>query len=273
MNILQQIKYILFEIKNPIWFRLIYLLEKIIKMPFIFIKYKYNKLNIYIPYLLDKDYILSNIDWKFLIKSKSDYDYILNPYFERELKSFFISNGIFLDIWTHSWKWSIFIAKKWAKVYSFEPNPETFTYLKKNISLNNLEDKIMVYNIWIWNKNSFLNFLSLWNETWKSKFTENGNIKIEIITIDDFIKENNIDIDKIDLIKIDTEWFEFNVIKWMKDFLLKTKNVKIICEILENQEDKKEIFDFLEEYGFSYKKLPTPADYLFYKNSNEIIYI
>ena len=265
MKIIEQIRYILFEIKNPILFRLIYLIEKIIKMPFIFIKYKFNKQNIYIPYIFKKDYILSNIDWIFFIKSKSDFDYIFNPYFEWELKDFFSCEWLFFDIWAHAWKWSVFVAKTWFKAYAFEPNPETFKYLNENIKLNNLENNIRSFNLWVWEKKWELNFLADKNETWKSKFVSKWWIKIKIITIDDFIKENKIDTNKIDLIKIDTEWFEFNVFKWMTEFLWKTKKVKIICEILDNQEDKKEIFIFLEKYGFSYKKLPTPADYLFYK--------
>ena len=265
MNILQQIKYILFEIKNPISFRLIYLLEKIIKIPVLILRNKLNFKKIKIPYLFTKDYIINNINWKWLIKAKTDYDYTITPYVEKELEPFFKSKWVFLDIWVHIWKWSIFVANSWTKVFSFEPNPETFEYLNKNIKLNTLENNIKSFNVWVWEKKWELSFLADKNETSKSKFVSKWWIKIKIITIDDFIKENKIDTNKIDLIKIDTEWFEFNVLKWMTEFLWKTKKVKIICEILENQEDKKEIFDFLKKYGFSYKKLPTSADYLFYK--------
>jgi len=62
MNILQQIKYILFEIKNPISFRLIYLLEKIIKIPVLILRNKLNFKKIKIPYLFTKDYIINNIN-------------------------------------------------------------------------------------------------------------------------------------------------------------------------------------------------------------------
>jgi len=264
MKIIEQVKYILFEIKNPISFRIKYLLEKVIKMPVLIIRNKF-QFNINIPYLFNNDYIIENCNWKWLNKAKTDYDYTINPYIEKELELYFKSNWIFLDIWAHIWKWSIFVARWCKKVYSFEPNPITYSYLKRNIELNNLNNKILSLNNGIWNKKSELSFLIDENETSKSKFTKDWWIKIEVLSIDDFIKEQNININEIDLIKIDTEWFEFNVFKWMSNFLKKTNNVNIICEILDNQIDKNEIFNFLESFWFKYKKLETPADYLFYK--------
>lgn len=264
MNLLEQTKYIFFELKNPFSFKVKYFLEKLLKMPFILLKYTLGFTKVPIPYLFKKDYKLYNEDWCFLIKAKSDFDYIFNPYFEKELRGYFKCQGTFLDIWAHGGKWSIFVAKQWNKVFSFEPNKETFSYLEKNIALN-WALAITGINKWAWEIWWNLAFHKYENETWKSKFSQDWDSTVEVVAIDDFLKENEINIHEIRLIKIDTEGFELFVIRWMRNLLESTKNLTLICEILDNQKDREEIFEYFSSRRFLCKKLPTPADYIFYK--------
>ncbi len=118
------------------------------------------------------------------------------------------------------------------KIYSFEASPENFKVLKKNYSLNSTPN-IEIYNYGLGDKISqdFINqtlesssstinrlnnksdyffkklkILNIKNEKFFSR-----KIPIEIITLDSFLEEKQID--SIDLLKIDTEGYEYNVLK------------------------------------------------------------
>ena len=118
------------------------------------------------------------------------------------------------------------------KIYSFEASPINFKILEKNFS-NKYSDKLEIYNYGVGEKttNTFINQTlessssTINNLNIKSKYFSNKlkilNIKskelffkkvpINIITLDNFINEKKIQ--NIDLLKIDTEGYEYNVLK------------------------------------------------------------
>jgi len=128
------------------------------------------------------------------------------------------------------------------KIYSFEASPQNFKVLKNNI-YNIQSNKVEIYNFGLGedNSNSFINQIiesssSTINELNKnSKYFEKKlkilNVKkkgyfynklpIKIITLDYFIEKNNIHY--VDLIKIDTEGYEFNIIKGLLKYSPKVK--------------------------------------------------
>ena len=271
---IKYLKYILKDINAWISFKLLYLMEKIFKFPIVLIN-RYLKLNIKLPYVFSKDFIIDNSDWKWLIQAKSWNDYVIsvpNEYFLRE--SFLtVNNWIFLDIWSHIWKWAITICNKRnnIKSYCFEPNPVTFKYLKESVELNWLHDQINCYNLWVWKEDWVLNF-EINTQSAMSKFVVNNLkkskniIKVNVVEIDNFIIKENIEKKEIKLIKIDTEWFEFKVLEWMKNLLkLSSDDLKIICEILPNQNDKNKIINYLKSFWFNFKII-WKQDYYFFKD-------
>lgn len=72
-------------------------------------------------------------------------------------------------------------------------------------------------------------------------------INIPVISIDTLIEQQNMKVEAIQLIKIDTEGHEMKVFKGMKNFLQISHKVKIICEILEGQRDRDAIFSFMKK--------------------------
>ena len=128
------------------------------------------------------------------------------------------------------------------KVYSFEASPQNYKILKKNI-YNIQLNKVEIYNFALGanNSNNFINQTiesssSTINELNKnSKYFEKKlkilNVKnkeyfydklpIKIITLDYFIEKNNIH--NVDLIKIDTEGYEFNIIKGLSKYSPRVK--------------------------------------------------
>ena len=127
------------------------------------------------------------------------------------------------------------------KMYSFEASPQNFNILKKNISKKKFEN-VEIYNLGLGDKieNNYINqtlessssTINRLNKT--SKYFEKKlkilkiknkeefyqKIPVKILTLDYFIEQN--DIHQIDLLKIDTEGYEFNVLNGL------SKNIKKI---------------------------------------------
>ena len=130
------------------------------------------------------------------------------------------------------------------KIYSFEASPQNFQILKKKI-YNIQPGKVEVHNYGLGEKNSN-NYINQTTESSSSTINElNKNSKyfekklkvlnikdketfyhklpIKIITLDYFIEKNNVQ--HVDLLKIDTEGYEFNIIKGLSKHCPKIKMI------------------------------------------------
>jgi len=140
---------------------------------------------------------------------------------------------------------TVAVAKKIGRrgeLYSFEPVPEYFDILKKNISSNGLEN-VKVYELAVTNRAGKVDF---YQKGFSSGVVfEEGAKKFEVSTtnVDRFLIEEKIE--KIDLINMDCEGSELLVLKGAKETLCKNK-VKIFCEVHH---------DFLKELDQSVKDL------------------
>jgi FkbM family methyltransferase len=108
---------------------------------------------------------------------------------------------------------------------SIEPIPQTFQYLKKNIELNQLSDKVNCLNIGLSNQPGdlyFTNDRDTVNHVVNKKSEKTTTVKVETLN-QVFPQKNTNNI----LIKIDVEGFEYNVLKGGSD-VLKNENVKAI---------------------------------------------
>jgi FkbM family methyltransferase len=166
-------------------------------------------------------------------------------------------NDTFLDIGANVGAYTI-LASGEAKCRSIaiEPIPSTFNYLKRNIELNQLDDKVKLYNIGVSNKNDNLYFTN--NKDSMNHVVKNNSpnsIMVEVHTIDEIIKE------KISFIKIDVEGYEKYVLDGTKRILNEDELNVIQIEL--NSFGKKynsfdpDIHDLLQSYGFKpYKYHP-----------------
>jgi len=114
-----------------------------------------------------------------------------------------------------------------GRVIAFEPDPENFDVLKKNIELNEITNVTLVQK-GVSNKNESVKLYksnvsgghSLIKNEWAKEYTN-----IQTVTLDDYFRGK-----EIDMIKIDTEGFELEVIEGGKKLLEDNKNMKIISE-------------------------------------------
>tara|TARA_B100000767_G_scaffold214194_1_gene201645 strand:+ start:700 stop:1410 length:711 start_codon:yes stop_codon:yes gene_type:complete len=156
------------------------------------------------------------------------------------------------------------------KVYSFEPQILSYNKMIKKYDFNN---RIILNNLAFSNNNEdkvfFINALtststfshlddnSLWFKIKNIILNEKNSIKNSIIlktsTIDSYVNEN--DIDKIDLLKIDTEGHEFEVLMGAKKTINENKIGYILIEIhsskMYKNYSKNKIEDFLKKNNFT----------------------
>ena len=127
------------------------------------------------------------------------------------------------------------------KIYSFEASPINFKILQKNFSNNFINVEIYNYGLGESVSDSYINQTLESSSSTINPINDNSrylnrklkvlNIKnknlfikkipIQIITLDKFIDEKNIN--NIDILKIDTEGFEFNVLRGLKSNYTKIK--------------------------------------------------
>ncbi len=150
---------------------------------------------------------------------------------------------IFIDIGSHKGEYISSLKSKFSvdKIFAFEPNPNVYEVLEKKFN----DPKIKSFNLGISEKSGIINLnknlesssssinnLNTNSRYYKRKyfFLNIFNLKkvttkidINVIRLDEFIKKNNIE--KIDLLKIDTEGYEFKVLKSIGD---KIRNIYMI---------------------------------------------
>jgi len=147
---------------------------------------------------------------------------------------FLDNKDIFFDIGTNIGTYTILASGVCnATTFSFEPIPETFQFLQKNIELNNLQNKVNALNIGLSDKKGFVRFttnLDTKNHI-ASSYDKCKTIKVEVKTLNEF------NIDNIALIKADVEGYEEFVLKGADEILKKTTLKAIIVEI--NSEGKR----------------------------------
>ncbi len=177
---------------------------------------------------------------KLIIAVLNYFDYFQQKKIIKLIETKFTKPIIVFDIGAHYGETiKLFLKKlKIEKIYSFEASPKNFQVLKKSISKNPI-NKVEIYNFGLGDKisetyinqaiessSSTLNELNKDSNYLKKKLRilniKNKNnfshkLPIKILTLDSFIEKN--DIKNIDLLKIDTEGYEFNILKGLSKYI------------------------------------------------------
>jgi FkbM family methyltransferase len=185
----------------------------------------------------------------FLRKIYLFFDYFNQKKILKYLADFFKNKKIdnVFDVGAHHGETVEFILKNFeiGKIYTFEPSPINYQILINNLKKKSKKNIIKTFNIALGEENkisklnqviesssSTLNELNINSEYYKKKFKilnllklkkDFNSIDVEQIRSEDFVKKQNII--NIDILKIDTEGFEYYVIKGFGDFI---KNIKVI---------------------------------------------
>jgi FkbM family methyltransferase len=136
---------------------------------------------------------------------------------------------IFVDIGANVGSYTILAsAAVGAKTYSFEPVPDTYRRLKNNISINEINDRVIALNMALGKSKSQLRF-SVDDNCMNHVIAENevgsNSIKVPVSTVDEEVLDDPF------VIKIDVEGYELPVLDGAISTLKKNSLSAVIIEI------------------------------------------
>jgi FkbM family methyltransferase len=156
-----------------------------------------------------------------------------------------------------------------GRIIAIEPEVKNFYYLMKNVKDNNFKNvEFLNLGVWSFKKKASLiskKYTSSLNNSLKLRNIGESKsiINIQLDTIDNIIK--NLNLEKIDLIKMDVEGAEVEAIQGAKTTLKKTNDLDlIIAAYHENPlgiESYRILIPYLEKLGFRIKKEYFPFIY------------
>ena len=139
---------------------------------------------------------------------------------------------------------SSLLVSETGKVYSFEPLPANISYLKKHIELNKLGN-VKVIEKAVSNKVSTVRF-NFGDNRSAGHISNDGEIEVETISIDEFISQGN---PSPDIIKMDIEGAEYDALFGAKK-LLRTKK-PVIFLATHSSELRAECLKLLAEFDYT----------------------
>jgi FkbM family methyltransferase len=189
-----------------------------------FIPYKDIKINIYglSMYCRSLDRLLAFLLWKYSALENFQTELISNTVKKKM---------IVLDIGANLGYYTLILAKlvgRQGKVYAFEPDPENFRLLSKNIKENKFNNIVAVQKA-VADKSGKMNFyLSDAHKGNHALYPEPGRhkIEVEVVDIDSFCGQKI----KPDFIKMDIEGAEMLALKGMKQTVQKNNKLIIVTE-------------------------------------------
>ncbi|MFA5797275.1 MAG: FkbM family methyltransferase [Candidatus Woesearchaeota archaeon] len=164
-------------------------------------------------------------------------------------------NDTVIDIGAHIGSFTLYAARfaNKGKIYSFEPLPENYSILIKNIRRNNIKN-IATYKMAI-SRHTGTSYLHLYDGVHtgsSSLYERNSNKKIQIktITLEKFIIENGIK--QIDFIKMDCEGAEYEILFNTPEKILRMiKKISMEYHDSINRHKHNELMTFFRKKGFS----------------------
>nr|QGT50470.1 hypothetical protein Helico5904_1420 [uncultured Helicobacter sp.] len=115
------------------------------------------------------------------------------------------------NIGNHSIYWAM--VKGAARIYAFEPIKETYEMLCKNITLNNLQEKIQTFNFALGAKQSQGSIKEFHIDNAGGTSIQNDEAGEIVIQSLDELEKRGVFTQKIDFVKIDVECFEDEVLR------------------------------------------------------------
>lgn len=133
----------------------------------------------------------------------------------------------------------------------YEPIPENYKLMLKNIELNNLNKKIFPFNLAVSNKKETIKMFLSHDTTGHSTVKkEEKYLEVQTTTIKEIFDKNKIE--RCDLLKIDIEGGEYEILYNLSDAYFKMIN-KICMEVHDiddSANNLKNLVPFLESKGF-----------------------
>lgn len=179
----------------------------------------------------------------------------------KTLRFFFERATTFVDVGANYGFYSI-LGALWnttLRVVAFEPVPQIYRALRRNVSLNGLEDRIFAHQLALADHTGTATFYlpdsqgrdyettgTLVTDGWQSR-QHAPEIVVETVRFDDFGRTHPM---KIDLVKIDVEDFESGVLAGMEQTIRRDRPF-IVSEILSRRHRNERTRQMVESLGYT----------------------
>ena len=173
------------------------------------------------------------------------------------IKKLIKKDDVVLDIGANIGYYTLILADlvgKNGQVYAFEPDPENFKLLKKNIEFNGYRN-VKLFNNAVGSKKGkiklYISEDNMGNHKIFQDDSKRNYVEVDMITLDSILSKK-----KIDFMKLDVEGSEPGVIAGGEKTLRNSSNLKFITELYplfieQFGEDYKEYLRNIENMGFS----------------------
>ncbi len=156
---------------------------------------------------------------------------------------------VVLDLGANAGIFAVQQARRGARVYSFEPNPDCCRRLSQTVALNHLESSIALVNKAVGARAGRARLVvgnsTLGGHLARAGDTARASVMVDVAPLDELVEA--LDLDRIDLLKIDVEGLESDVLEGAQRTLLCVDRI-----VLEYHSEAllKEVEDRLERAGF-----------------------
>ena len=159
------------------------------------------------------------------------------------VKSNVKKNDIVVDVGANIGYYTLLMAKNKANVFSYEPEPQNFSLLKKNVIMNNFSSNVKLYNKAVYDFNGYSKLVLSKHTTGQHKLINSrfGSKSIDVEVI-------KLEFDKVDFAKIDAQGAELHVLQGMKTLPNKILLRFNTLNLKEYETNHKDFFHFLEKY-------------------------
>ena len=165
-------------------------------------------------------------------------------YFDLDIVPSF-NNKVFVDIGSYigdTVQDFIDTYKKYKKIYCYEMTAESMAIVKENLSKY---ENIIYNNKAVSNNNRLGYFTTELIDASTNKLVTNGNVEIEIVSLDNDITES------IDMIKMDIEGEEYNALLGCKNHIINDRPILMIS-VYHNNEDLWKLPKLIDEFNNKY---------------------
>ena len=222
----------------------------------------------------DKGRLWSVVDLRGSVDKHIYYSGCHEPEVTQIFKSLLTPGGVVFDIGAHIGYYSLIAASRVGvagQVHSFEPVPDIFGFLERNVRLNGFSN-VHTNNVAAWVKRETIPFF------FDSKFhggvssvartprCEEKPVAVEAMPLDEYMSEKGIT--HVDTIKLDVEGAELFVLQGMERALINGAP-EIICEMGEDlfnklDYDTETLVGYMHGLGYQAFLLPNPGGELPY---------
>ncbi len=193
----------------------------------------------------------------FCRKNTNDFQFA-NLAYEKSVKKFILHRignyDVFVDAGASIGDYCVLLSGYGLKCYAFEPIPDTFNILSRNIFLNHASKSILPFSFGLGDYNHYAKFAFNQVNTGDSHIVrkgDTGNCTVQVKTLDSVFDSFNLGSDVRILFKLDVEGMEKEALVGAREFIRHFNNITFIIESTHTPVMiLKEVLDKIAEFSY-----------------------